>query len=100
MFDPKGRTSEIASMKALSIEIDGKGYRLDPSRIVEWPTARNGWISIMVDIDSNISNRLISAKRVGFYTQYSYDAPVFFGISDMDFRDGAVKYQALLKTCP
>lgn len=99
MFDPKGRSKEISTMKALSIEIDGKDHGISPSQVGEWPTERNGWINAMIAIDDKLSSSISSAKTIGFYAQFAYNAPVFQGISEMDFSEGAIKYRALMKTC-
>jgi len=99
MFDPQRNQDAIIHMSAISLEIDGRPFRVPPSHVSEPPTYRVGWIELLLALDPDDLKRLRYAQSVGVYIQFAYDAPSFSGISMMDFREGAKLLRGLLQTC-
>lgn len=99
IFDPQGRQAEVARMSAISLEIDGKPTPMSNDRVVMKPTDMNGWINVEVALDSQLVSRLMTARTVGLMAQYAFEAPMFAGISEMDFTEGAKKLPGFLAAC-
>ena len=56
----------------------------------------DGWASVMVALDDDDIERILRSKTIGLIAQYSFEAPVFLGIGEMDFSAGVTKLAALL----
>ena len=41
----------------------------------------------------------MTAKTIGLIVQFSFAAPTFMGIGDMDFTDGAKKLPTFMASC-
>jgi hypothetical protein len=98
-FRPRGKEELLPKMNAISIFIDGKQERIPFDRETMTPFIKNGWAEIIVPINNGSIDRMIKAKTFGVGAQFAYDAPVFWGIRDMDFVEGARKLPGFLKTC-
>jgi len=82
IFDPQGRTEEARMMKAISIEIDDQKHSLAEFLVGETEIV-NGWLNATFNVPRNLWIAIKGAKEVGFLFQFTYDAPVFLGISGM-----------------
>lgn len=87
IFDPQGRTDEARLMRAISLEVDGERYPFTEFLINE-PEVVNGWLNASFSVPPQFWSAIKQADQVGMHFQFTYDAPVFLGVSGMDL-DGA-----------
>lgn len=100
VFDPKGNADAIVNMSAISFNINENAVHLPAGRIVEKPTLnKDGWINLMVYLDNQVVKQMMAAKTIGLITQFSFEAPTFLGIGDLDFTDGSKMLPAFVKSC-
>ncbi|KZY32651.1 hypothetical protein A3731_27080 [Roseovarius sp. HI0049] len=83
IFDPQGRTEEASSMRAINLEIDGERYPFTEFLMGD-PKVVNGWLNATFRVPSQYWSAIKTAEQVGMQFQFTYDAPVFLGISGMD----------------
>jgi hypothetical protein len=99
IFDPKGNADKIIKMPAISLELDGKTINIPAASVAMKPTLNNGWINIMIALDNRLVEQMMMAKTIGMMAQFTFEAPVFQGIGEMDFTDGAKRLPGFLQSC-
>jgi hypothetical protein len=90
IFDPQGRHEEARSMRAISLEIDGELYPFTDF-LIDDPEIVNGWLNATFKLPDSSWRAIKNADQIGILFQFTYDAPIFLGISGMKV-DGAKNF--------
>jgi len=98
-FEAKGREPELEQMSAISFLVDNYQYRISKSKSLSDFFTKDGWAIIVFKIDKDMQNRLKSSSKIGVFVQFSYDAPTFYGIREMDFATAVQKFKGFLLSC-
>lgn len=98
IFDPQGRTEEARSMRAISLELDGERYPFAEYLIGE-PEIVNGWLNATFAIPNRFWAAIKNGKQIGMQFQFTYDAPVFLGISGMSLEGASALMSGIESSC-
>ncbi|WP_374633617.1 hypothetical protein [Ferrovibrio sp.] len=90
--------NETLGARAASLTIDREQVRLEP-RQVGVPQLLSGMENVTITLDEPILAKVGRAKSLGIMPQFSYDAPTFVGIRELDFRTGAPLLPGFIKSC-
>jgi len=99
IFDPQGRSEEVRSMRAISLELDGESYPIS-NYLIDQPETMNGWINAAFMIPERYWQAINRAREIGFLFQHSYQAPIFLGISGLPMEGSKGLLAGFEKSCP
>jgi hypothetical protein len=97
IFDPEGRWADIQHMRAYSLLIDSKSYPLEDGR--SRASLINGLVNIIVSLPSDYLEQIQNSRTVGFASQFTFEAPTFFGFRGMEFSTGRELFLGLRRSC-
>jgi hypothetical protein len=99
IFDPQGRAQEVLSMRAYSLMLDDRQFRIN-DRLDGDIEVRNGWINASFDLSAEHWTALKNAQTIGVMFQFSFDAPVFLGFDGMPLKEARNFLAGIESACP
>lgn len=73
IFDPQGRSEEVQTMRAISIEIDHNPYPFTDQMVVE-PYIENGWVNATFLIPTEFWAAIKQSNEFGIFRRYCAEA--------------------------